>query len=45
MNAAGDVASQLDQIAAAFGHAAIAAIRIHNELPNNRATMRYSGRQ
>jgi thioredoxin reductase (NADPH) len=33
--AAGDVASQLDQIAVAFGHAAIAATNIHNDLPKN----------
>jgi thioredoxin reductase (NADPH) len=33
--AAGDVASQLDQIAVAFGHAAIAATHIHNDLPKN----------
>ncbi len=32
--AAGDVVEQLDQIAVAFGHAAIAATAIHNELRN-----------
>jgi thioredoxin reductase (NADPH) len=33
--AAGDVASELDQIAVAFGHAAIAATHIHNDLPEH----------
>lgn len=33
--AAGDVVSELDQLAVAFGHAAIAASHIHNALPRN----------
>lgn len=33
--AAGDVVSELDQIAVAYGHAAIAATHIHNALPRN----------
>lgn len=33
--AAGDVVTDLHQISVAFGHAAIAATRIHNELPRN----------
>ena len=33
--AAGDVVEELDQIAVAFGHAAIAATTIHNDLPSN----------
>ena len=38
--AAGDVASELDQIAVAFGHAAIATTHIHNALPKNFRTSR-----
>ena len=34
--AIGDVVSDLHQISVAFGHAAVAACRIHNLLPNNR---------
>lgn len=37
---AGDVAVDLNQIAVATGHAAIAATAIHNRLPSGRATMR-----
>jgi thioredoxin reductase (NADPH) len=33
--AAGDVVEELNQIAVAFGHAAIAATAIHNDLPSN----------
>jgi thioredoxin reductase (NADPH) len=33
--AAGDVVQELNQIAVAFGHAAIAATAIHNDLPRN----------
>jgi thioredoxin reductase (NADPH) len=33
--AAGDVVEELSQIAVAFGHAAIAATAIHNDLPHN----------
>lgn len=34
--AAGDVVSELDQIAVAFGHAALAATHVHNTLPQSR---------
>ena len=33
--AAGDVVSDLHQLSVAFGHAALAATAIHNELPFN----------
>jgi len=36
--AAGDVASELDQIAVAFGHAAVATTHIHNDLPEDLRT-------
>jgi thioredoxin reductase (NADPH) len=36
--AAGDVVEELNQIAVAFGHAAVAATAIHNDLPANHRT-------